>query len=247
MRLTLALLPLLALAACGGGADGNNSAAPVASGSPVAAVPPPAGKAWTDVVERTPEGGFRMGNPNAPIKLIEYGSRTCPHCAEFATTAMEPLKKDFIATGKVSFEYRDFLRNGADLAASLLGRCAGPERFFPMLDQMFAAQNATLTRLQGLPESFYRQLGSTPVTGQAGAFAEAGGYLDFVKQRGVPEQQARQCLNDAATAQLLANGTDAAMRDQNITGTPAFVLNGRVLENQLTWDQIRQSLRAAGA
>lgn len=245
MRLSLALVPLFALAACGG-ADGNNSAAPVASGSPVAAVSPPAGKAWTDVVERTPEG-YRMGNPNAPIKLVEYGSRTCPACAAFATTAMEPLKSEFIATGKVSFEYRDFLRNGADLAASVLGRCGGTERFFPMLEQMFAGQSATMTRLQALPESFYQQLGDTPVTGQAGAFAQAAGYIDFVKQRGVTEQQARACLADTALTQSLANVTDTAMRDKNISGTPSFLLNDRVLEGQTSWEQIREALRAAGA
>ena len=67
---------LVLLAACsGGGGDGNSSQA--AKGPAIAA---PAGANWTETVARTPEGGFRMGNPNAPVKLVEYGARTCPTC-----------------------------------------------------------------------------------------------------------------------------------------------------------------------
>ena len=88
LRLASLALPLLILAACGGGSGDANSSAPAAS---VAAVPPPVGKQWTDVVVKTPEGGYRMGNPDAPIKLVEYGSRLCPTCGNFGRTGQEPL------------------------------------------------------------------------------------------------------------------------------------------------------------
>src|SRR4051812_43521423 len=78
MRFALAFLPLLALAACGSG--GDNASAPVTSSTPVAQAAPPAGKQWVDVVSKTPEGGYVQGNPNAPIKLVEYGARMCPTC-----------------------------------------------------------------------------------------------------------------------------------------------------------------------
>ena len=79
------VLPLaLGLAACKK-SDSTGSS----SGDPVAAVAPPAGKAWTDVVKATPEGGMVMGNPAAPIKLVEYGSLSCPHCAKFAAAAAD--------------------------------------------------------------------------------------------------------------------------------------------------------------
>ncbi|MFD2578185.1 hypothetical protein ACFSTD_05280 [Novosphingobium colocasiae] len=76
----LALVPLaLALAACGKKDDAAPAA--LASGDPVAKIAAPAGKAWADMVEVTADGGYRLGNPEAPIKLIEYGSLSCPPTA----------------------------------------------------------------------------------------------------------------------------------------------------------------------
>src|SRR5437868_2177610 len=105
MRIFLALAALVALAGCGGG-DADNSA--ITNAAPVTAASPPPGKAWVDVVEKTGEGWYRQGNPNAPIKLIEYGSRSCPTCGRFAAEGVEPLRAKYIATGQVSYEFRDF-------------------------------------------------------------------------------------------------------------------------------------------
>ena len=92
-RLTLAALvaPLaLAVSACGSKDDNATSAPP--SGSPLATVPPPAGQMWSDVVAATPDGGMRMGNPNAPIKVVEYGALSCPHCAKLANDGMKTIE-----------------------------------------------------------------------------------------------------------------------------------------------------------
>lgn len=244
MRTAFIALSALALASCGGEeGDGNVVTAPAGSVDAVAA---PAGQSWTEVVERTPEGGFRMGNPDAPLKLVEFGSRTCHVCAMFAA-ASEPLKNQYVASGKVSFEYRDFIRNGADLAASLIGQCAGPAPFFPLVDQMMASQEEVLGRLQALPQSFYEELnGATPAQ-QTVRFAEAAGYIDFAKQRGIPEAQARQCLADAQAAEQLTNGTQSASEQYSIMGTPTFLLNGEVIPNATSWPQVEAALKAAGA
>ena len=156
MRFALALLPLLALAACGGGTE--NASTPVTSSTPVAQAAPPAGKQWVDIVSKTPEGGFRQGNPNAPIQLVEYGSRTCPTCGRFAAEGVEPLRQKYVSTGKVSYEFRDFPLHGApDLALALLNQCVGTEAFFPMLDQMFANQANFGEKMTALPETFMAQ------------------------------------------------------------------------------------------
>ncbi|MBL7599238.1 thioredoxin domain-containing protein, partial [Escherichia coli] len=81
--------------------------------TPVPTVQAPAGKAWVDMISKTKDGGYLQGNPNAPIKLVEYGSRNCPYCGLFGRTAPEPLRKNYISTGKVSWEFRDFLIHGA--------------------------------------------------------------------------------------------------------------------------------------
>lgn len=244
MRIALALVSLTALAACGGDTGGNIVTAPAGSVENVAA---PAGQSWTEVVERTPEGGFRMGNPDAAIKLVEYGSRSCPACAAFSAQSAEPLKNNYVASGKVSFEYRDFVRSGVDVAASLIGQCGGPAPFFSLLEAMMADQENALGRLTALPESFYSGMeGMTPGQ-QAARMAEAGGYIQFAQARGLPEPQVRQCLADAGAAEALTKGTQSAVEQYNIPGTPTFLLNGQVVPNATSWPQIEQALRAAGA
>ena len=73
--------------------------------------PPPNNGDWTTIVAQTPEGGFLMGNPNAKVKLVEFGSMTCPHCAEFDETACKPLIDNYVKTGLVSCEFRNFVRD----------------------------------------------------------------------------------------------------------------------------------------
>jgi protein-disulfide isomerase len=247
MRLTLGLVSALALsttlAACGGGESGNVTTTPA---DPVAGAAAPGGTQWVDTVTKTAEGGFRMGNPAAPIKLIEYGSRTCGHCAAFANTGMEPLKA-YVASGKVSFEFRDFLLNPIDLGAALLGQCAGPGPFFPIMDQMYAQQADLLKNGPAQDDPFTKQLEAMNPQQRVGALAERFGYLAFVQERGVPEAQARQCLADAAATQALVKSNEDATKQYNIPGTPTFILNGKVLENTGTWPQVEAALKAAGA
>ncbi len=242
-RILFAVLPALALAAC----SGEDAASTTTAAAPVAAAPAPAGQNWADTVVATPEGGFRMGNPNAAIKLVEYGSRTCHVCQEFDAAATEPLTRDYIATGKVSFEFRDFLRNGADLAASLVGQCGGPGPFFPILHQMYAVQPQTLATAESLGNAFYESLAALPPAQQPARFAEAMGYLDFVKQRGITDARARACLADTAKGDALAKATEDASREYSISGTPTFLINGRVVPNTVNWQQVETALKAAGA
>lgn len=247
MKFHVALPLALALAACGGG-GGTNSSEPAAA---VAAVRPPAGQDWTQTVSATPEGGFVMGNPNAPLKLVEYGARTCPTCGAFSKEAAEPLARDYVATGKVSFEFRDFLVHGAqDLAAALLGRCGGPQPFFPILDQMYASQeewlNKLFARAQADPSFEARMQAQTPAQ-QMATLADTMGLVDFVKQRGIPEAKARACLADTARMDELAKRTQEATQSGRVTGTPTFYLNGERVENAVNWTQVREALERAGA
>jgi len=247
MRTAIALTSLLALAACNGGQ--GNSSAPVTSATPVAAAQPPAGKTWLDVVAKTPEGGYRQGNPDAPIKLVEYGSRNCPYCAMFGTTGVEPLRQKYVSTGKVSYEFRDFLIHGApDFALALLNQCVPDEAFFPVLDQMFANQPVFEERTMALqknnPQIFQQMQTMTP--GQAAALmADALGMVDFIKQRGVAEPRARQCLADQKLIEGIAK-VNADASNQGVNSTPTFFINGEKA-NAGSWEQLEPLLQAAGA
>jgi protein-disulfide isomerase len=245
MRFALALLPLLALAACGGGTE--NASTPVTSSTPVAQAAPPAGKQWVDIVSKTPEAGFRQGNPNAPIQLVEYGSRTCPTCGRFAAEGVEPLRQKYISTGKVSYEFRDFPLHGApDLALALLNQCVGTDAFFPMLDQMFANQSNFGEKMTALPESFMQQLQAMAPPQAAAAMAEGMGAIEFVKQRGIPEAKARQCLADQATIKSIADVMADASNNRGVQGTPSFFINGKAVDAAM-WSQVETALQAAGA
>ncbi|WHU01859.1 MULTISPECIES: DsbA family protein [unclassified Sphingomonas] len=249
MRIKFALIPVLALAgllaACGGGGEGN-----VTASAPVKAVTAPAGKAWTDVIVKTTDGGYRQGNPDAPIKLVEYGSRNCPYCGLFGRTAPEPLRKNYIATGKVSWEFRDFLIHGApDLAAALLNQCVPDESFFPVLDKFFENQDTFLTRTEQLVKTqpqLIQQLQQMPPPQAAVAFAEQLGMIDFMKQYGVPEAKARQCLGDQKKIDEIAKVNADGATVYGVNGTPSFFINGKKVEAG-SWEQLEPLLKAAGA
>jgi protein-disulfide isomerase len=240
MRKTIALtlFAAFALASCGKSEEGGSSTSSSAN------IAPPAGKQWTEIVERTPEGGYRMGNPDAPIKLIEYGSRTCSHCAAFAMQGEPVLKAKYVATGKVSYEFRDMIGKAPDVAAMLLGECGGPDIFFPILAQMFAAQSTFLDRV---PPEFPASLQGKSIEQQAAAWAEVTGYLAFVVQRGVPEGEARKCLADGARIAEIDKRLRKASADYHIEVTPTFILNGSKLETAGNWQQLEPRLTEAGA
>ncbi len=238
----IAALPL-ALAACSGGDSSNTTQA----AAPVAAATAPAGQNWTETVVKTDEG-YLMGNPNAPIKLVEYGARSCPTCGAFAREAFKPLTDNYVSTGKVSFEFRDFLVHGApDVALTLLGQCGGTAPFFPILEQMYQNQNAFLDKLQTMPPAMQQSLANLAPTAVATKLAEHMGAIDFVKQRGIPEAKARACLADQKQLEIMAKPTENAMQSGTVTGTPTFLLNGKKMENVLSWSEMEKALKAAGA
>ncbi|UZK65132.1 thioredoxin domain-containing protein [Sphingomonas sp. M1-B02] len=245
MRIAFALVSTLALAACGGGDD----SLPVTSSTPVAPIAAPSGQNWVEMTTKTADG-YLLGNPNAPIKLIEYGSRGCPTCGRFAAEGMEPLRTKYISTGKVSYEYRDFLVHGApDFALALLNQCVPTEAFFPVLDQMFANQEAFYNRTEQLQQTnpqILQQLQALPAPQAAAGFAEALGHIEFMKQRGVPEAKARQCLTDPKAIEAIAKVNADAVNVHQVGGTPTFFLNGKKLD-AAAWSQVEPALQAAGA
>ena len=243
----IALLPLLSLAACG---DGKSAAgtSDVTAAAPVAAKPAPAGTKWAEVVTRTAEGGYRMGNPDAPVKLIEYGSRSCPHCALFDNEGVPALRDGPVAAGKLSYEFRDYPVHGAiDMGPILLGQCVEPAQFFPMLDQMMKSQQELLAKASTLTQAEQTQLQSQPPAKVAAYLAERLGYLEFVKQRGVPEAKARACLADQQKLTDIAKSLQVADQQYQVAGTPTFIVNGKVAPNVNDWTGLKPVLAAAGA
>lgn len=240
----LAGVATLALAACDQGATNQN--APVPPGAAAAAVKAaPAGTNYTEQFATSPEGGMVMGNPNARVKLIEYLSMTCPHCARFSQEASEPLRR-YVASGDVSYEVRNYIFNGLDISAALLARCNGPQSFFPISEQLFATQQEWAARGSQVDPA---QLQNLPPTQQIVAFAEAAGLPAFVRMRGVPAEKASQCLTDQGAVQRLVAGTERASNELRVTATPTFFINGELADDPngdgVVWSELEPQLRSA--
>src|SRR5690606_10353199 len=131
----------------------------------------------------------------------------------------EELERDFVNSGKVSFELRNYVVNPLDISVALLARCAGPEAFFPLSHQFFANQNDMIQQIQSGGETAYESAMAAPPAQRFQRLAEVAGLIDFAKQRGIPEDKARQCLADSKTVEALAAGVERDTEQYGITGT----------------------------
>jgi len=238
----LALAPLM-LAACDDTATADGIG--VASGEPLPAVPAPAGASWTDTVTVTPDGGYMIGNPDAPIKLVEYASHTCGACAAFATTGKEPLKNEYVASGVVSFEQREAFLNPYDVVIAGLAQCGAKEQMQPLSDEVWQNLDSVFTGLQGNPQAV-QAAAQLPLDQRFVAIGEATGLLEFFAARGLSADQGRACLADTAKIEALVKTTEANSERDQITGTPTFFLNGEKV-NGTSWDVVETALQRAGS
>jgi len=211
--------------------------------APVLAQPAaqPRQRDWTQVVSQTPEGGFRMGNPQAPVRVVEFLSLTCPHCAEFARDGTPNLMA-YVRSGRVSIEYRNFVLNGLDLAGAILSRFASPQNYFALTHAILAAQPQWIARMQGLSEAQQREMqGQQPLETMRRVVAAAG--LDAIAVRhGLGPEQQRACLANQAGLDRVIQMQQAGMR-YGVSGTPTFAINGRIAGSVHDWSQLEPLLR----
>lgn len=231
----------LTLTACGsGGGDVP------ASGEPIERIAAPAGQSWTETVSQTESGGYKMGNPQAPLALVEFGAITCPGCAQFHVQSKSELD-EMIESGVVSMEFRPFLVHGIqDVPGFLLAKCNGPEAFFGLIDKLFVDQNAWLGKISEMSEAEQQAAGSMKPPELIKFLAEKMDLINFVKPLGVSEDAANQCLADQKAFETLVAQSEKAQKDDKVSGTPTLTLNGASL-NTGNWKSVKASLKNAGA
>jgi protein-disulfide isomerase len=230
----------LSLAGCGD-KSGNTQAA--ADNTPLKQIAAPNGD-WSQTVVETPEGGYRMGNPAAPVKLVEYGSLSCPHCAEFEAEGAPQLRDKYVKSGQVSWEFRTYLLFGPDAGISALLHCQDASAFFPFIEQLYADQRNWGGRLQSLPEAQMQQIQALPPREAAAAMLHAAGIDEFFRQRGMPASRIQSCLADPAVLDKVAAITKRG-NDEGVNGTPSFFINGTFAQNTASWAALEPQLRAA--
>lgn len=219
----------------------------VASG-PVTPVDPPKDGDWSTVFRETAEGGFLMGNPNAPVQVVEFGSMTCPHCAAFDEEGVKPLVDNYVKSGKVSFEFRNFVRDPFDVAAALVARCGGANSFFGLTRGLFSDQREWTAKIQGADPAAMQRIQSLPPQQQFGEIAKIAGLQDWAAMRGLPVEKSAACLSNQAEVDRLVQMQNDAVSAYDIPGTPTFLLNGKVMKTEgasSAWSQLEAKIKSA--
>jgi len=245
MKPTFFLASAAALAAIAGC---NSNAGDAATGNSVKLeqIKPPAGGDWSQVYNATEAGGMLMGNPEAKVRLIEYGSLTCPHCAEFDEKGAPQLIEKYVKSGQVAWEFRNYVRDGLDLTATLVARCNGAKTFFPLTRALFHDQEQWIGKMQQVPQDQLTRLQALPPNQQFLELAKAVGLQDYAAARGVPVAKSNQCLSDQASVdQLIQMTSDVGTQFPNFPGTPSFVIGGKLLEKTADWKSLEPQLQAA--
>lgn len=163
---------------------------------------------------------YEIGNPNAKVKLVEYASAACPHCARFDAQVFPQLKAKYIDTGKVKYAFREMLVGdegevNVAAVAFLMARCAGHDKYMDVVEQVFRAQ----------PEIFQ----SNDVKGV---------FVRIAKANGLSEAQLDACLNDKSAVDALNARVDHAEKIDKIDSTPTLIANGKKLKQKpgQEWD-----------
>jgi protein-disulfide isomerase len=153
-----------------------------------------------------------LGNPDAPVTVVEYASYTCPHCARFHDGPYKQLKSDYIDTGKINFVYREVYFDRYGLWASMVARCAGTsESFFGISDMIYAGQSEW-TR-----------------AGEPAAIADE--LRKIGRLAGLDNETLDTCLQDADQARTLVAWYQENATADGIESTPSFVINGTKYSN----------------
>jgi protein-disulfide isomerase len=210
--------------------------------SAVALVAATAPRPWTAVATPVATGSYLIGNPKARVKLVEYVSYTCPHCAHFEKEADATLDA-MVRSGSTSVEVRNQVHDGIDLAAATLARCAGAAAFPKVHAAFFARQEDWYERAAQWAEGNRERVKSWPQLAQLSAVAEGAGLPAIAREAGAPAAAIASCFaNDAAVKRTIA----VSEATTKVQGTPAFEINGRLIQN-VGWAELQPQLRAAGA
>jgi len=197
-----------------------NRRAMIALAAAMAASPAFAQEAGTAVTE---PGDFSLGSPDAPVKIVEYASYTCPHCATFHANVFKDLKRDYIDTGKVHFTLREVYFDRYGLWAAMVARCGGDLRYFGISDMLFAKQSEWAGSQD--PMQVVQSLKTIGITaGLDGAAIDA-------------------CLNDQAQAEALIARFQVNMEADGVQGTPTIFVNGAKHSN-MTYAELQALIDA---
>jgi len=169
-----------------------------------------------DLMQPNPLGEMAIGTDSAPITVIEYASMTCPHCAHFSETTFPELKKRYIDTGKVRFIFREFPLDRLAFAGFLLARCVPSDKYFPMIETLFAQQRDWVVQSPLQP------------------------MRAIAKQAGVSQEAFDACLEDRKLIEGIEKVRSQAADKFGVNSTPTFFVNGKRLGGALSIEEMEK-------
>jgi protein-disulfide isomerase len=164
-----------------------------------------------------------LGKADAPITVVEYASMTCGHCANFHNKVFQALKDKYIETGKVRFIMREFPLDNLAAAASMLARCSGEGKTFPLISVLFAKQEEwAFVRGDPKPELF-----------------------KVAKQAGFTQESFEKCLTDQKLLDDIMAIRTTASEKFGVNATPTFFINGKKMSGAPTLDEFDKAFASA--
>jgi protein-disulfide isomerase len=165
-----------------------------------------------------------LGKPDAPITIVEYASLTCPHCAHFDKDVLPKLKEKWIDSGKAKLILRDFPLDEPAMRAAMVARCAPPDRFYPLVDTLFADQEKW-----------------------AAAKDYRAALERLAKLGGVSDKDFKTCIADKKLEDQVAQSRLTAAQDLGVDATPTFFVNGKKYDGAPTLEAFDQLLSGVAA
>ncbi len=179
---------------------------PLMSGRAASATP-------EELLKPGPLPEISFGSADAPVTVIEYASLTCPHCRTFHVAAWPAVKEKYVDTGKVRFIMREFPFDPRASGGFMLARCAGPDKWYPVVDLLYRSQDAWARVPDGVA-ALKSLMGMTGMTGE----------------------QVEACLSDQALLEKVTAVTEAG-KAYGVDSTPTFFINGEKTAGALTVEQ----------
>jgi len=153
-----------------------------------------------------------LGDPSAPVEIIEYASFTCSHCARFQATVKPRLVAEQIETGQAKFIFREVYFDRPGIWASLMARAAGANRFFAVSDLLYERQRDWLSGDPAEISQNLRKIG---------------------KIAGMQEEALEEAFSDAAKAEALVAWQETNLARDGVNATPTVFVDGKRIS---AWD-----------
>lgn len=230
-----AALGVVAVAAClalSAGATGKPAPRP--------GLKPAATADWNAHVTMTANGSYRLGNPDAPVRLTEYISYTCPHCAHYQKESDPVLRLTVVPKGQVSVTVVNVLRNPVDVTVAMLTYCGDPRRYFVRHNAFFARQETWLAKAQSATREQQDRWYRGAMVDRMRAISNDLDFYTMTARWGQDRAQTDACLGNSALLDKL-KAQQADLSDLGIEGTPSFTLNGELLPAH-DWASVSQAI-----